>query len=63
MNNNNDVINQNQSQKIFGPKHKAMQNKILDNENMKKLESNFNYNLGEHNFIFINITYFIAITY
>ena len=44
-------INQNN----FGPKHKAVQKKLVEKERGRKTEANFNYNLGEHNVIFINI--------
>ena len=55
-NNNSSNINyQNQTQNNLGSKHKAVQKKIED-EKVKKAETNYNYNLGEHNFIFINIS-------
>ena len=40
------------------PIHKKVQKKLIENENegLKKVDTSFNYNLGEHNFIFINIS-------
>ena len=38
-------------------KHKSIKSKIKKKEDgLKKAETNFNYNLGENNYIFINIT-------
>jgi len=51
---NNNKINSNQDN--FVPKHKTFQQKIKENEKFKKTDTNYNYNLGEHNFIFINIS-------
>jgi hypothetical protein len=55
-NNHNNSNYQNQTQNNLGSKHKAVQKKILESEKVKKAETNYNYNLGEHNFIFINIS-------
>ena len=38
-------------------KNEKLQKKINENEELKKVDTNFNYNLGEHNFIFINISH------
>ena len=51
------IINKiNINQNNFGPKHKAVHKKLVEKERGRKTETNFNYNLGEHNFIFINIS-------
>ena len=52
-NNSSNINYQNQTQN--NSKHKAIQKKVED-EKVKKAETNYNYNLGEHNFIFINIS-------
>ena len=64
--NNNEIDNQanksfnkNGTQNNDNEKHNIIQKKILgnnDNDFVKKAETNYNYNLGEHNFIFINIS-------
>jgi hypothetical protein len=56
-NNTSNINNNNTSKQYnFGSKHQTMQKKVLEKENLKKAETNYNYNLGEHNFIFINIS-------
>ena len=58
-NNNENTINNNKinsNKDNLGPKHKAVQQKIMEKEKLKKTDTYYNYNLGEHNFIFINIS-------
>ena len=55
-NNNNKLNNKNEN--INNSKHKIIQKKLMENEldKFRKTDTNYNYNLGDHNFIFINIS-------
>ena len=56
INNNNKLNNKNEN--INNSKHKIIQKKLMENEldKSRKTDTNYNYNLGDHNFIFINIS-------
>ena len=55
-NNNNKLNNKNEN--INNSKHKIIQKKLMENEldKSRKTDTNYNYNIGDHNFIFINIS-------
>jgi len=56
INNNNKLNNKNEN--INNSKHKIIQKKLMENEldKSRKTDTNYNYNIGDHNFIFINIS-------